>query len=335
MLKKTFFIVPALYNVGVLGLAWMFDRWGEPPLWLHPVVWYGKLIECLQRRAPQGEHAQFYFGIGNLLLATIAVLPPVIIVDRVIATLRKNRSGYPAAIKWLLAMFIEGICLKPFFALHMLVDAGKAIRLHLQAGELVAARQALRSLVSRKREGLPEELVIAATLESLAENLSDAVVAPLFYYALFGLPGAALYRLYNTFDAMIGYHGRYEYVGKAAARWDDVLNLLPARLTALLIVLCAPLFGGNWKRAWSIWRRDARKTESPNAGQPMAALAGVLSVQLEKVDHYVLGDAVHPLRPVAIRQAERVTYFIGSCMFVLIACYKAYKAAKWFGDAHE
>ena len=122
---------------------------------------------------------------------------------------------------------------------------------------------------------------------------------------------------------MIGYHGRYEYLGKAAARTDDMLNVLPSRLTALLIVLCAPLFGGDCRRAWFTWRRDAHKTESPNAGHPMAALAGALGVRLEKVEHYMLGDAIQPLQPAVIEQAERITLFIGACAFALAACYKA------------
>jgi adenosylcobinamide-phosphate synthase len=325
--KKTFFNVSVLYAIGVLAIAWIVDRCGEPPLRLHPVVWYGRLIQRLQRQAPQGERAQFYFGVSRLWLATLIVLPPIVFVDRMIAVLRKNRSDYSyvSVMRWLLAMLIEGVCLKPFLALHLLVDAGKDVRMRLQEGELEAARRALRSLVSRERARLSEELIIAATVESLGENLSDSAVAPLFYYALFGLPGAALYRLYNTFDAMVGYHGRYEYVGKAAARWDDVLNVLPSRLTSLMIIVCAPLFGGNGRRARSTWRRDARKTESPNAGQPMAALAGALGVQLKKVDHYVLGDAIYPLAPSTIRQAERITFFIGSCMFVLTACYKGYQ----------
>jgi adenosylcobinamide-phosphate synthase len=141
----------------------------------------------------------------------------------------------------ILYALIEGTGRKPFFALRMLAEAGRSVRLALEHGDLLAARLALQSLVSRERSELTVELVGAAAIESLAENLSDSIVAPLLYYLLFGLPGAALYRLFNTFDSMIGYHGSYEYLGKAAARLDDVLNILPARITALLIIAFTPL----------------------------------------------------------------------------------------------
>src|SRR5436305_5270583 len=145
----------------------------------------------------------------------------------------------------------------------------------------------------------------------MAGNLSDSVVAPLFYYVLFGVPGAAAYRLFNTFDAMVGYHGEYEYLGKVAARLDDVLNLIPARVTALLIIVLTPLFGGNRRAAWRIYRRDAHKTESPNAGHPMAAMAGALELRLEKVNHYVLCDASQAVTPGHIQQAEQMVWRLG------------------------
>jgi adenosylcobinamide-phosphate synthase len=325
MVKKEqpLILMPMLYGVGALGVTWLVDRGGEPPLRFHPVAWYGTLIARLQRRTPAEASAQMFFGVAMLIGATALVLPPIILIDCLIAQLQKGETDVWSTARRLLAMLLEGVCLKPFLSLHMLVDAGKTVRLALERGELETARQALRSLVSRDRAGLDQDLIVAATIESLAENVSDSVVAPLFYYALFGLPGAALYRLYNTFDAMIGYHGRYEYVGKAAARLDDVLNLLPSRLTALLIVCCAPFYAGDYRRAWSIWRRDAHKTESPNAGQPMAACAGALSVQLEKVGAYILGDALYPLESAKIKQAERMTLCIGTIAFVLAACLRA------------
>jgi adenosylcobinamide-phosphate synthase len=204
----------------------------------------------------------------------------------------------------------------------MLAKAGQTVRLHLEREDLAAARQALQALVSRDRSQLTEELVSAAAIESLAENLSDSVVAPLFYYLLFGLPGAAAYRLFNTFDAMIGYHGRYEYLGKAAARLDDILNFLPSRLTALLILICAPLFGGQRERAWRIWRRDARKTASPNAGHPMAMAAGALGLQLEKVGHYTLGDSEKTITPHDIKRAEHMVWWVGIGVILLTALIK-------------
>jgi adenosylcobinamide-phosphate synthase len=183
----------------------------------------------------------------------------------------------------------------------------------------------LRSLVSRDRSNLTADLAAAAAIESLAENLSDSVVAPLFYYALFGLPGAALYRLCNTLDSMIGYRGRYEYLGKASARLDDILNLLPSRLTALLIIGLAPFFGGKWRNAWRIWRRDAGKTASPNAGHPMSAAAGALRIQLEKVDHYTLGDNEKIVSHTDIKRAEKMVWCVGGMAIVLCCLFRVYR----------
>jgi adenosylcobinamide-phosphate synthase len=124
---------------------------------------------------------------------------------------------------------------------------------------------------------------------------------------------------------MIGYHGHYEYLGKPAARLDDALNLIPSRLTAGLIALLAPLYGGDPRAAWRIWRRDGRTTASPNAGQPMAAAAGALGVQLEKVGHYRLGDAHRPCTATTIRQAERMDWYVGLAAIAALAVLSARK----------
>jgi adenosylcobinamide-phosphate synthase len=294
------------------------DMLGEPPASWHPVVWYGKCIQRLEQAAPHDHLAQLlYGGVMLLLAAPTAVLPAAIahrLAKRVQAEALQRGCTAGSLIGY---AFVEGVCLKPFFALRMLVEAGRAVRLFLERGDLPAARHALQTLVSRDRSQLSTELVGAAAIESLAENLSDSVVAPLLYYTLFGLRGAAAYRLFNTFDSMVGYRGRYEYIGKAAAWLDDVLNVLPARLTALLIIALAPLFGGRRRKAWQVWRRDARRTASPNAGHPMAAAAGAFGVQLEKVGHYRLGDNDRAITAASVRQAEQMVWSIG-CIAVFL-----------------
>jgi adenosylcobinamide-phosphate synthase len=314
--------------IGVaLLLAFVFDLWGEPPASWHPVIWFGRLIRCLERGAPRGRLPQLLYGAAMPAIAAPLVCAPALLVHRLAVRLRA--ACHNALCGDLLYAFVEGGALKPFFALRMLAEAGRAVRLPLEQHELPAARQALQSLVSRDRSQLSAELAAAAAIESLAENLSDSVVAPLFYYALFGLPGAALYRLCNTFDSMIGYHGRYEYLGKAAARLDDLLNLLPSRLSALLIIGCAPLFGGDQRLAWHIWRRDARKTASPNAGQPMAAMAGALGIQLEKVGHYQLGDAERLPIPDDIRKAELMIWRVGILALLLAMGVRIMRSARY------
>jgi len=301
-------------------LAAVLDLIGEPPVDWHPVVWYGKLIRRLEQAAPDGRLAQLLYGLVMPICAAIFVLPPVLLVQFLVGHIRLG--AVQMRWKYWLSALIEGSALKPFFALCMLADAGRRVRCALERGDLHAARLALQSLVSRDRSGLTAGLAAAATIESLAENLSDSVVAPLFYYLLFGLPGAALYRLCNTLDSMIGYRGRYEYLGKASAWLDDVLNLLPSRLTALLIISLAPLFGGKRQTAWRIWRRDAGKTTSPNAGHPMSATAGALGIQLEKVDHYTLGDNEKAVSPADIKRAERMVWCVGGVTIALCCILK-------------
>ena len=305
-----------------MAVALALDAIGEPhrpqaapaqvaPAW-HPVVWFGKMITALVRRAPQGERARLVYGAVMLLVAMPAAIVPAWAVQRSAAAARAAlvRRGQRQAGAAAYALIV-GAALAPLFALRLLVDAGAVVRRALERDDLPAARDALQSLVSRERAGLDAPQIASAAVESLAENLSDSVVAPLLSYRLFGLPGAALYRLMNTFDAMVGYHGAYEHLGKAAARLDDAANLVPSRLTAALIVLLAPLYGGDARAAWRIWRRDGGRTASPNAGQPMAAAAGALGVQLEKIGHYRLGDARRPCGVATIRQAERLVWCAG------------------------
>jgi adenosylcobinamide-phosphate synthase len=190
-----------------------------------------------------------------------------------------------------LGLLSEAYILKTAIGLRGLSLAGEEVQRALEAGDLPEARRLLSwHLVSRDTSQLSAAQVAGATVESVAENASDGVLAPLFYYALGGLPAALAYRYSNTGDAMLGYHdAEREWLGKSPARWDDLLNLIPARLTALLLIALSPLVGADRARALAIWRRDARTTASPNAGHPMSAMAGALGVALEKVGHYHLG----------------------------------------------
>jgi adenosylcobinamide-phosphate synthase len=206
----------------------------------------------------------------------------------------------------LAGVFLEALALKSAFALRELGEAGARVRDALRRGAVGEAREGLRALCSRDPSRLDPPQLAAAAIESLAENASDSVVAPVFWYLLLGLPGALAYRAANTLDARIGYHGRHEWLGKVAARLDDLWNLLPARLTALLLLLAGLFCGADVRRGARVLRRDGGKTESPNAGRPMAAVAGLLGVQLEKVGRYRLGDPVEPLGAEKIAAAWRL-----------------------------
>ncbi|MFL5806869.1 MAG: adenosylcobinamide-phosphate synthase CbiB [Roseiflexaceae bacterium] len=278
-----------------LPAALLIDRLlGEPPDALHPVAWLGQLIGALERRAPRDRPlVELGYGAGVAALACGAAIAPAIMVERL---LKRHWLGMP----------LSAGLLKATFAWQALTRAGASVRIALEAEQLDDARQALRALVSRGTAGLDVALLAAAAIESLAENASDSFVAPLLYYQLLGLPGACAYRAANTLDAMLGYRGRYEYLGKLPARLDDALNLAPARLTALLIVGAAALGGGDAWGAWAAMRRDHGCTASPNAGYPMSAIAGALGVRLEKVGHYCLNPSGRPPGAADIRAAERI-----------------------------
>jgi adenosylcobinamide-phosphate synthase len=280
----------------ILGGALVVDATiGEWPSAIHPVVWMGKTIAFLERLAPgAGAKRQLVFG------ALVALSVPALFAAASALLLARARA-IPA-----LEFAISIVLLKSTLALRALADAARKVERALREDRIDDARAGLRSLCSRDPSKLGPTEIVAATIESVAENASDSFVAPLLYYVLFGVPAAVAYRAVNTLDAMIGYHGRYEYLGKASARLDDVLNWLPARLTATLLVVAGLPGGKRAARAWSTWRRDAQRTESPNAGRPMAVMAGLLGVELEKAGHYRLGDPVESLSVAKIGEARRM-----------------------------
>jgi adenosylcobinamide-phosphate synthase len=195
---------------------------------------------------------------------------------------------------------IGALLLKPTFAFRELWQTALEIRVLLAGDNLEKARAKMPSLVSRDIQSLGKPELVSATVESVAENVADSFVAPLFYFLLFGVPGAMTYRVVNTLDAMIGYHGKYEYLGRFPAKLDDILNFIPARISGLLLVIAASLCRKDSRSAWQTMLRDHGETESPNAGWSMSAMAGALRVRLEKAGYYSLGDANNPLSPQVI-----------------------------------
>lgn len=299
----------------VLALAVTCDRiMGEWPNAVHPVAWMGRLAAVLERLAPSsGPARQVVAG------AFIAVIVPAIFGGLAGALL--HAVSLPYAVELVLGV----VLLKSAFAWRALTRAAGVVENALSSGALDEARRGLGSLCSRRADTLGEAELAAATIESVAENASDSVVAPLLFYALFGVEGALAYRAVNTLDAMIGYHGRYEYLGKAAARLDDALNFVPARMTALLLLGAGFVSGYPSARALKTWWRDAHTTESPNAGRPMAVMAGLLGVALEKNGHYRLGDAVSPLLPKSIDRACRLLDVTAVLALVLVSAFLGWR----------
>jgi adenosylcobinamide-phosphate synthase len=286
----------------------------EPPVALHPVVWMGRAIAPLKRLAPRSAPVELLIGTLYVVLVTLGAAFAT-------GLLLQSVSRYP----WV-AVAIELYLLWSCFALASLCAAGREMAEALEADDLVRARVALGSLCSRDPSELTPRELAGATIESLTENTSDSVVAPLFYFALFGVPGAVLYRAANTLDAMVGYRGRYEYLGKFAARFDDLLNLVPARLTALLLCLAAGLVGLSPRRGFELGLRDHACTESPNAGWPMATAAGLLGVRLDKRGCYVLGAELGEPDARAVRATialVRASGLLSALLFIaLLACWE-------------
>jgi adenosylcobinamide-phosphate synthase len=247
----------------------------------HPVAGFGALADRLERvlyrddKVAGAAHAAILTGGAVALGALVERAGRRRPVVQVIGT---------AAATWLV---LGG---------RSLAVQGAAIGRELDAGQLAAARRRLPSLCGRDPAALDADGLARAAVESVAENTSDAVVAPLFWGAVAGVPGLLGYRAINTLDAMVGYRTpRYRRFGWASARLDDVVNLAPARLAAGLTVLGAPVVGGSWRGAWEAWRRDAPAHPSPNAGRVEAAFAGALEVRLGGRTAYPHGVEERPV----------------------------------------
>ena len=312
-----------LVMAGVLMVAlWLDRRFGEPPAVVHPVVWIGRYLQACGHvtvRCPP----VLAFVLGAIAWCVGAVGVGALAWS--LQALAFRQLAYlvaaPALQGGLFAL--AGIALmawllKAMLSWRMLRDEVGAVEAALQQSP-GAGRQRLAMLVSRDTSQLNESEVRESAIESLAENLNDSVVAPIFWFVLFGLPGAAVYRFANTADAMWGYPGlrngvNWEWAGKWAARADDVLSWLPARITALLLGLVA----GGFKL--HTLGHEARKTPSPNSGWPMAAMALALGVRLRKPGVYVLHEAGRSPQAQDIAMAQK---YASKVVVALVLCAQA------------
>jgi adenosylcobinamide-phosphate synthase len=276
---------------------------GDPPGWPHPVRLLGRIIQYWESTLYQdrvGAGALFWLAVmGSIMvlifgvLLLIALLPP------------------------LAAMALLIYCLYAGLATRSLHQESQRVEMALKQGDLHEARAALAMIVGRETANLSPEEMWRAMIETVAENLADGVVAPMFYILTLGLPGLILYKAVNTMDSMVGYKNYwYARFGKVAARVDDVLNFIPARLTALLMIPTAGLLGRDWRGACRTLWRDRSHAASPNAGWPEAAMAGALGVRLggpsvyfgRRVEKPFIGEALEPLDRRRYRRAIRVLY---------------------------
>ena len=310
-------------------LALLLDLlFGDPPNRFHPTAWMGSLIRWLLRFRPRNNPpAEFIFGIFILLAGLVLsigaglalsflasqLLPLflMMILRNIPSRSEAEWTKHATLIIYWAGILLQAFALKLTLSLRGLDRAAKEVQSALETNNLPEARRLLSwHLVSRDTSQLNESQVSAAAIESVAENASDGIIAPLFFYAIGGLPAALAYRFVNTADSMLGYRdAEREWLGKFPARLDDVLNFIPARLTGLFIALSAPFCGASLAQAWNIMRRDSRTTASPNAGVPMSAMAGALGVELEKVNHYALGKDLRTPVIADLARARRLLYF--------------------------
>lgn len=294
---------------------------GDPPNRVHPVAAMGGLIGRLRKRAPtRGRLRPLLAGCGILVAGVVLSAA----VGALVLVLRDHAQWFGFA--------VEVVVLKMTFSTRGLARAAGDVRRALAVGDLPDARRLLSwHLVSRDTSDLDEPRVAAAAVESVTENASDGIIAPWFFYLVGGLPAALAYRFANTADAMLGYRdAEREWLGKVPARFDDALNWFPARLTAALIVLAAPFVGGSSLGGLRVWWRDGGKTASPNAGRPMAAAAGALGVELEKLSHYRLGAGGELPAAADIGRAVRLLYAVaGLALLVAVAVAILPRVVEW------
>lgn len=261
---------------GAMAVAMVVDALSGWPSWLfarigHPVTWLGRLISAIDAAWNRDSDPPAFRRAAGVAGALVVIALSV-------ALGWMLQSLLPSLLPWgWVQIVLVGVLAWPLVALRSLHDHVAAVATPLHAGDIAAAREAVSRIVGRDPATLDEAGIARAAIESLAENASDGIVAPVFWGALFGLPGILGYKAINTLDSMIGHRSeRHEAFGWAAARIDDVANFIPARLTGFLFVLLA----SRRSEALSCMTRDARRHRSPNAGWPEAAMAGALGVRL-------------------------------------------------------
>ncbi|MFC2343421.1 MAG: adenosylcobinamide-phosphate synthase CbiB [Negativicutes bacterium] len=306
-------------NVGIL--AFLMDCViGDPRSKFHPVVLIGKLIAGLETwlYSPEdSDKRKFWRGLLLMLLVLVICYGAT---AGIVYGVR--RLGFPY-----LSWGVEALLLSFTISPRNLAEAGREIQRYLAAGDIEEARFKVGWIVGRDTDKLTVPEITRATVETIAENIVDGVISPLFFFFLGGVPLAVAYRAANTMDSMIGYKNeKYLFFGRAAARTDDAWNYIPARITGLLLVLAAWLLKYDWREAWRMMRRDAAKHPSPNGGFTEATVAGALGIRLGGLNYYFgrpsfrtyMGEPRQELSPRHISGAIRLMY-AATILFLLAA----------------
>ena len=289
-----------LESILVIGFAILLDLlFGDPKNRFHPTAWIGILIGTITTRMKNENHNLEKFG------GIFIVLIPVCISIVVLLGLDFSIDLISVESLSILISIISGVVLfKMTIAIKGMEKHALAVLDSIQKNDLTQARTNLSMIVKRNTKNLDKNHILSGTLESLSENIVDGITGPMFYFAIFGLPGAFVYRIVNTVDSMVGYKTQmFKNLGWFGANCDNVLNYIPSRLTGLTIVLGSMLLGHDWKNCYEIFKRDGKKTDSPNAGYPMAAFAGALGTKFEKLEHYSLGTGEYEITSKKVKDA--------------------------------
>jgi adenosylcobinamide-phosphate synthase len=286
----------------ILLIALLIDTFfGEVPDRAHPTVWMGKVISFLKPRIRNANPVNE--KINGALLALFVMVLFAVPAFFILFLVRQ-------LLGWLPYIIVAAVLLKMTFAVKCMSQYTLPIADAIEKGDVGKAKSLLHYIVRRDPATLDERHVISAAVESIAESTTDGVTSPIFFFALFGVPGAFAYRVINTLDSMVGYRDEaHVNIGWFSANVDTFANYVPTRLTALLMVVSAMFLRENWRSSWRIIKRDRRNMSSVNAGWTIAAMAGALETQLEKPSSYKLGDG-EELSPVHIRRALRIMNLI-------------------------
>ena len=294
---------------------------GDPYNIPHPIKLIGSLISKLEKLV---RSRMKNLRLGGVFLALTVILLSTFV------TLAVLYVCYHISV--ILGIAVESVLWCYMLAARCLCRESMKVCDAAESGDIEKARQAVSMIVGRDTAVLDKDGIIRAAVETVAENTSDGVTAPLFYMGLGGAVGAFLYKSVNTMDSMIGYKNeKYADIGRFAAKLDDVLNFIPSRLTALAMIVCAPIVGLDGRRAYHIWKRDRRKHASPNSAQTESACAGALGVQLAGDAYYFgelhkkefIGDPVREIENEDITRANRLMYAASALVFVLAAAVRA------------
>lgn len=275
----------AVSLIAALGIGVALD-WalGDPSNRFHPVAWLGRMIASATPKL-KGRNGELARGSA---FAMLMVALSGVAVQFTVAEIYQ----FAGSIAFILA---SAVILKVTIAVKGMERHAREIMVCLQTGNLIKARESLSMIVRRDTKNLSEKQVLSATIECIGESTVDGILGPIFYFSVLGPAGALAYRVINTLDSMIGYKDEYyRKIGWMSARLDTCANYVPARITGFLVVIAAKLVGADWQNSLEMLHRDHTKTQSPNAGYPMASMAGALRVRLEKVGHYSLGDEIEP-----------------------------------------